>query len=320
MRNPRVEALAAGVVLPGVIGAEVESRSTAAAARFRVRIADSAAALAMLEDPTVQIAIRVIVDGTSAQLVLGRTDTLTREPLRGVIDLEGRDLAALLIDSRPQELFVNQTAGEIAESLAQAADLTCVAETADTTVGRLYGTERDRLALPRFARATTAWDQLALLAAAEGLRVWVEGQVLNLRVDDGGSPVPLNVSATNSVRLIWQPAIARGVEVVVASWGTRLAQSTEAQAGQPGGVQHRIVRPNLAQAEAQVLAAQAQAEVARHERAIEVVMPGELAMRAGGTVQFTGVAGWDSLWRVASLRRTVGVRGGFRQFVRLEQV
>jgi prophage tail gpP-like protein len=320
MRHPKVEALAAGAALPGVIGAEVESHSMAVAARFRVQIADSAAALAMLADPTVQIAIRVIVDGTSAQLVLGRTDTLTREPLRGVIDLEGRDLAALLIDSRPQELFVNQTAGDIAESLAQAVGLTCSAETADTTVGRLYGTERDRLALSRFARATTAWDQLALLAAAEGLRVWVDGQVLNLRVDDGGGPVSLDVNATSSLRLIWQPAIARGVEVVVASWGTRLAQSTEAQAGQPGGVQHRIVRPNLAQAEAQTLATRAQAEVARHERAVEVVMPGEFAMRVGGNVQFTGVAGWDGFWRVTSLRRTISVREGFRQFVRLEQV
>ena len=319
MRHPKVEALAAGAALPGVIGAEVESRSTAAA-RFRVRIMDSAVALAMLGDPTVQIAVRVIVDGTSARLVLGRTDTLTREPLQGVIELEGRDLAALLIDSRPQELFVNQTAGEIAESLAQAVGLTCVAETANITVGRLYGSERDRLALPRFARATTAWDQLALLAAAEGLRVWVDGQVLNLRADGGGSPVPLDVGATSSVRLIWQPAIARGVEVAVASWGTRLAQSNEAQAGQPGGVQHRIVRPNLAQAEAQALATQAHAEVTRHERAIEVTMPGELAMRAGGSVRFMGVAGWDGLWQVASLRRTVDVRGGFRQFVRLEQV
>lgn len=320
MRYPRVEALAAGAALPGVIGAEVESRCIATATRFRVRMTDSTAARAMLEDPKVQIAVQVMVDGTSAQLVLGRADTLTREPLRGTIDVEGRDLAALLIESRPQELFVNQTAGEIAASLAQVVGLTCTAETADTTVGRLYGSERDRLALPRFARATTAWDQLALLAAAEGLRVWVDGQVLNLRADDGGIPVPLDVSATSSVRLIWQPAIARGVDVVVASWGTRLAQSAEAQAGRPGGVQHRIVRPNLAQAEAQALATQAQAEVARHERAIEVMMPGELAMRAGGMVQFTGAMGWDGLWQVASLRRRLGVREGFQQFVRLEQV
>jgi prophage tail gpP-like protein len=320
MRYPRVEALAGGAALPGVIGVEIESRCTATATRFRMWMADSAVALAMLDDPTTQIAVRMIVDGTPAQLVLGRADTLTRDPLRGILDLEGRDLAALLIDSRPQELFVNQTASEIAASLAQAVGLTCTAETADATVGRLYGSERDRLALPRFAKATTAWDQLALLAAAEGLRVWVDGRVLNLRADDGGSPFLLDVSATSSVRLIWQPAIARGVEVVVASWGTRLAQSAEAQAGQPGGVQHRIVRPNLAQAEAQALATQAQAEVARHERAIEIVMPGELAMRAGGVVQFTGATGWDGLWQVASLRRRLNVREGFQQFVRLEQV
>jgi len=320
MRQPTLSVLAAGAALPGVIAAEVESRSTATAARFRVRVADSPAALEMLSDPTVQIAVDASVDGTTAQLVLGRMDTLVRDPLRGTLDVEGRDLTALLIDSRPQELFVNQTASGIAQSLAQAVGLTCNADTTSATVGRLYGTERDRLALPRFARVATAWDQLAILAATEGLRVWVDGTVLNLQADDGGTPVPLDVSGTISARLVWQAAIARGVEVVVASWGTRLAQATEAQAGQAGGVQHRIVRPNLAQAEAQALATQAQAEVARHERVIEVAMPGELAMRAGGAVQFTGVADWEGAWQVASLRRTLDVRGGFRQFVRLEQV
>ncbi len=319
MPQPSLSVLAAGAALPGVMAAEVEGRSAAAAARFRVRIADSAAALGMLGDPTVKIAVQASVGGAATQLVLGRMDALVRDPLRGTLDLEGRDLTALLLDSRPEALFVNRTAGDIAQSLAQAVGLTCNADATSDTVGRLYEAERDRLALPRFTRAATAWDQLAMLAAAEGLRVWVDGEVLNLSADNGGTPVPLDVSGTTTMRLVWQPAIARGVEVVVASWGTRLAQKAEAQAGQAGGVQHRIVRPNLAQAEVQALAEQAQAEVARHERVIEAAMPGEFVMRAGGAVQFTGVAGWEGAWRVTTLRRTLDVRGGFRQSVRLEQ-
>jgi prophage tail gpP-like protein len=319
MRQPRLSVLAAGAVLPGVIATEVESLSTAAAARFRVRVVDSAAALGMLGDPAVQIAVQASVGGAAVQLVLGRMDALVRDPLRGTLDVEGRDLTALLLDSRPEALFVNRTVGDIAQSLALAVGLQCDADETGDTVGRLYGAERDRLALPRFARAATAWDQLAMLAALGGMRVWVDGEMLYLRADDGGPPVPLDVSATTAVSLVWQPAIARGVEVVVASWGTRLAQKAEAQAGQAGGVQHRIVRPNMAQAEAQALAEQAQAEVVRHERMIEVAMPGELGMRAGGAVQFTGVAGWTGAWRVAALRRTLDARGGFRQFVRLEQ-
>ncbi len=319
MPQPTLNVLVSGAALPGVMAAEVESRSAPAAARFRVRIADSATALGMLGDPTVQIAIQASVGGAATQLVLGRMDALVRDPLRGTLDLEGRDLAALLLDSRPEALFVNRTASDIAQTLAQAVGLTCNADATSDTVGRLYEAERDRLALSRFTRAATAWDQLAMLAAAEGLRVWVDGEVLNLSADNGGTPVPLDVSGTTGMRLVWQPAIARGVEVVVASWGTRLAQKAEGQAGQAGGVQHRIVRPNLAQAEAQALAELAQAEVARHERVIEAAMPGEFGMRAGGAVQFTGAVGWEGAWRITMLRRTLDVRRGFRQLVRLEQ-
>lgn len=319
MRQPRLSVLAGGMALPGVIAAEVESRSTSAAARFRVRLAVSGAALEMLSDPMARVEVRASVDGGDGRLVLGRMDALVRDPFRGTLDLEGRDLAALLLESRPEVLFVNRTAGDIAQSLAQAAGLGCDALAMSETVGRLYGAERDRLALARFARATTAWDQLAMLAAAERLRAWVDGETLHLRADDGGSPVLLDASGTTALRLVWQPALARGVEVVVASWGTRLAQKAEAQAGQGGGVRHRIVRPNLTATEAEALANRARAEVARHERVIETAMPGELAMRAGGAVQFTGVAGWDGAWRVTTLRRTLDARGGFRQVVRMER-
>lgn len=319
MRHPRLSVLAAGVALPGVVAAEVEGLSTAAAARFRVRLAASDAALEMLDDPATRIEVRADVDGAGGPIVLGRMDALVRDPLRGTLDIEGRDLTALLLDSRPEALFVNRTAGDIAQSLAQAVGLECDAAATGDTVGRLYGAERDRLALARFARATTAWDQLALLAATEGLRVWVDRETLYLRADDGGSPVLLDASHTTALRLVWQPALARGVEVVVASWGTRLAQRAEAQAGKAGGVRHRIVRPNLAPAEAQALAERARAEVARHERLIEAAMPGELAMRAGGLVQFTGATGWEGAWRIVALRRTLDARAGFRQFVRMER-
>lgn len=319
MRQPRLSVLAGGTLLPGVIAAEVESLSTAAATRFRVRLSASEGVLGMLDDPTARIEVRASIDGANGQLVLGRMDALTRDPMRGTLDLEGRDLAALLLESRPEALFVNRTADDIAQSLAQTAGLECDAAATGETVGRLYDAERDRLALARFARATTAWDQLAMLAATEGLRAWVDGETLHLRADNGGSPVSLDARGTTALRLVWRPALARGVEVAVASWGTRLAQKAEAQAGRGGGVRHRIVRPNLSPAEAQALADRAQAEVARHERVIEASMPGELAMRAGAAVQFTGVAGWEGAWRVVALRRTLDVSSGFRQFVRLER-
>ena len=310
MRRPVAIVVAGGVAVAGV-----ESVSGPTAGRFSLVVAGDGAALA---DPDVRVEIGFAVDGVEALVLVGRVDWMERDVLRGSVRVEGRDLAGLLIESRPEALYVNRTAGDIARSLAGAVGLGCDAVAGGEVVGRLYGAERDRLQLARFARAGNGWDQLALLAAAEGGRVWMEGEVLRFGVDDGGSGVVVDAGVVTGLRVVTETGLLRGVEVAVASWGTRVGQVATGQAGASGGVRHRIVRPNLAPAEAQALAERAVAQVVRHARRVEVEMPGELAMRAGGVVSVVGVPGLEGAWRVTSLRRRLDVRRGFTQSVVLE--
>ena len=108
VRTPRLRVLADGAELPGVLGASVTAGGRGGA-RFRVHLAGRDA-------PAPDARIAVELDG--AAVLLGRADCAVTDPLQGTTELDGRDLSALLVEARPAELFLNQTASAIAEAVA----------------------------------------------------------------------------------------------------------------------------------------------------------------------------------------------------------
>ncbi len=106
----------------------------------------------------------------------GRHDPI--DVLNRTVEIDGRDLTARLLDARTQETFSNQTASEIAETLAARHGLTADVTATTTLAGRYYATEHDRITLGQFSRATTEWDLLTFLAAREGFEAYVAGQTL----------------------------------------------------------------------------------------------------------------------------------------------
>jgi prophage tail gpP-like protein len=55
----------------------------------------------------------------STDLITGTADSLIIDPILRTISIEGRDLSARLVDSYSQRDYVNQTASEIVETIAQ---------------------------------------------------------------------------------------------------------------------------------------------------------------------------------------------------------
>ena len=98
--------------------------------------------------------------------------------LNRTVEIDGRDLTARLLDARTQETFSNQTASQIAETLAARHGLTPNVTATQTLAGRYYAADHDRLTLGQFSRATTEWDLLTFLAAREGFEAYVSGQTL----------------------------------------------------------------------------------------------------------------------------------------------
>lgn len=325
LRVPQLDVLVNGASLAGAISADVTSNSHYAADRFRAQIALGAGPASVWTQSDMLVEIRMGLDGSWSSLVTGAVDRLDIDPVRGLVELEGRDLTAGLIEARTQETFANQTSSEIAELLAQRHGLTASVFPTGTPVGRYYQNEHDRITLNQFSRATTEWDLLVFLAQHEGFNVWISGTMLNFQPQAASAlgAAGLTPSGCIDLRLQRSLTLARDIEVVVKSWNTRqqaaftqTARSTGR--GSLGKAQRYVyVRPNLTPQDALQLAQRILGDLTRHERVILATVPGELVLTPRSLLQLSGTeTDFDQMYYVAEIDRRLSVDRGFIQMIR----
>jgi len=333
-RQPRAKVLADGSALAGVLAVDVFTSNCLAADRFRVRIAAGAGDFAGLQAPGLRLDVQVGFDEGWTSLVLGTADTFAFDPIRREIEIEGRDLSAMLIEAQAGETFANRTASEIVEVVAVRHGLTPDATPTSTPVGRYYQDQHDRLTLEQFARATTEWDLLAFLAVQEGFDLFMEGTRLRFGPPTGDIAMTLRVEDCLGLECEHALGLSREIEVTVRSWGTRAGaavvhtarRGSKLGGSRPGGagrdgtkLRHGLVRPNLDPVQAQLVAERALADLLRHEWTSYATMPGELNMTARTRLALVGAgADWDRDYVVAELSRHLDVRRGFTQRLRLQ--
>ncbi len=327
LRSPVLSAMLDGSLLPGLMEADISNNAHFGAARFRLRLAMDAHTASALFHPGLVLDVQVGVNGPPISLIQGEVDSFAIDVVDGSVSLEGRDLTARLLDARTQETFSNQTASEIAETLAARHGLASNVTATMTLAGRYYGNEHDRLTLGQFSRTTTEWDLLTFLAAREGFEVFITGQTLNF--------MPLSVDSTgyiltpqNCVSLTLEHALtlAGGVEVTVKSWNTRqqaaFTQTATSASASPANGQPRqimVVRPNLSLNDAQQLAQRVLADLSAHERVVSAELPGECNLSPRYNVQLTGTGtDFDGSYYVADLDRHFSVERGFTETIRLK--
>jgi len=326
-RTPSLSIFADGAPVFGVIEADVSSNAHFAADRFRARVALTAANAPFFQAGTI-IDVQIALDGAPRSLIQGEIDTASIDPLQRTIEIDGRDLTARLLDARTQQTYANQTASEIANTLAARHGLTPAITATTTLAGRYYGAEHDRITLGQFSRALTEWDLLTFLAAREGFDVFVQGQTLVFQPPATAMP-PFLLGVADCLALVLDRALtlARDIEVTVKSWNTRhqAAFTQTARSSAPGGrrtgpPQHIVVvRPNLAADEALQLAQRILADLSRHERVVRVELPGELSLMSRSQVTLVGTGtDFDQTYFVAELDRHFSLDHGFTQRLRLK--
>ena len=331
-RAPRLLALVNGAVLGSVTDAEVTSNNHYAADRFR-------ATAALAGDPVfggafwasgedIEVDIQFSLDGGASftSLIRGTVDKVSLDPATGLVHLEGRDLSAALIEARTQEAFANRTASEIATILAQRHGLAANVRTTTTPVGRYYQDEHDQITLDQFSFMTTEWDLLCNLARLEGFDVFVSGTSLNFQPAFVTPDVVLSVAPTDLVDLRMERCLtlARGITVTVKSWNVRQQTAfaeTASLAGSGTAQSYVFVQPNLTPDQALNLAQRKLAELAQHERVIELTMPGELTLTPRSMIALNGTGtAFDQSYFVDTIERRIGVGCGFVQRVRAKNV
>ena len=305
-----------------MLDADVSSNNHLAADRFRFRLA-GLDALTAVDAPSVRFDVQVGMGGAWSSLVQGEADSVGLDPIRGTIDVEGRDLSALLIDSRVDETFANRTSSEIAEVLAGRHGLGINATATTTLVGRYYQSDFERVTMGTGARAMSEWDLLSYLAVHEGFDLFMDGDVLRFETAGGGTSIVLSPDNCESISLEHLLGMERAIEVTVRSWDQQGAQAV-AKTARGGGNgrswKHSVVRPNLPPDEAQRLAERVLADLVRHTRTVSATLPGDLVLTPRSLVMLQGTGSdWDGAYAVSDVTRTIIVQRGFSQRLRLQK-
>ena len=331
VRQPRLRVLIDGRDVPGVFEADVVSNNHLSADLFHVSIALAADPrivndIGNREEIRVELQLSLDGGGEYVSLIQGEADSIAIDPLRGLIRLDGRDLSGRLIETRTREVFVNQTASDIATTLASRHGLEADVVETSRIVGRNWASGRDRLGLAAYGRATTEWDLLVGLAVEEGFGVWVSGETLHFRPGaDERDAVTLGPSDVSSLRLERSLTLAGDIEVVVRTWNVLRQQAFVQTARRSGGGRRSgerarryvYVIPGLTPDEALRVAQARLAQITRHERVVAIEMPGDLTIEPRGRLQLSATGtDFDQDYWVDRVERRISVAHGFRQTVR----
>lgn len=317
LEQPQLQVILAGGVCPGVISASVETAQYFHAGRFSVRVAFGGFPLLPLAYFTNlgRAAVEIFVaaqGGAFVSLMSGLVDNICFDLGQGVAVVTGRDLTALMIDAEVSETFVNQTASQIAQTIAQRHGFGSAVTPTTELVGQYYQIDHARTVPSLFGRGMSEWTLLTGLAEVEGCQVFLQGDVLYFGPAAAGGFVV--VDRTMFMSLAVDMASALPAAVNVKSWNSLEKSVVTASQGQSRGV--TIVRPNLTQSQAAALAQQQWAMMRGQAFVLRGVMPADLTTQPGMSLTLVNTgSGLDQNYTVMAVARALDGRDGFVQTV-----
>lgn len=277
--------------------------------------------------------------GTSTKrLIIGNIDKYRFCPARFEIVADGRDFAALLIDSKSAgESFKNYTSSQIATLLANRHGLTPKVTATTGRFGDFYQIDSAHL-----TGEQTEWDLLTTLAGIENYQTYIDGENLVFE------PVPDPAKADNYV-IRWQPpgvlaypqcnvsedleferalTISKGVTVEVMSWNVKrknkqftasypkYAKSTTPGSAVPKTQIYRVIRNGLTPDAAYTLAQKIYNTIVAHEMKFSGSTAGDNLLTPQTLVRIEGTQSlFDQLYWCDSVRRTFNVNDGYTMFM-----
>ena len=348
VRAPRLRVVSDNKPLPGVIKASWTDNNYYQTSHFNLSFAASAGPLGWWDvEPPLMIEIDVSLDDGNSwtPMLTGEVDHIQFHIETGLIEMEGRDLSARLVEAKTQESFVNKTSSEVAAILAERHHMQTNITKTTTLVGRYYEADHTDMSLGQFSRTTTEWDLLIYLARYEGFDCFMTGNTLNF--------IPTPLPSANPYVIQWTPpnsvpranaitismerslTLAKDVQVKVMSWngrqgrgftktaraiGGKAAIATASSGGKPTTTQQYVfVIANLDEATAQKKANEFAHEISLHERVVNVSMPGDVTLTPRNMFKLQGTqTSFDQVYFCASIDRSISFEEGYRQSIRLK--
>ena len=327
-RSPAVRVLVSGEPVAGIVEAEIESTNWFGADYFKVSLAIGTPPLTDADYwagvPDAELEVQLSLDKQFYQsFIVGQIDHLDLDPVLGTVRLEGRDYTAELIHTSLEQSFLNQTASEAVALIAAAHGFPVSITPTNTLIGRYYENDHNSLNLDQFSRAVTEWDFLVSVARREGYDLFFSGRTLVFQpVGLNSQSISMLVEDFERIEFKRSLLLGRDISVTIRSWASRqqacleqtlVGESPVGSALQP--LQYKLMQPNLSGDQILSEATTRMAEIASHERWVEVAMPGELEIAPRDILLISGTeSGFDQAYRVDCVRRTID-KSGFRQTI-----
>lgn len=341
VRAPRLRILNQGQVIGGALSFSVTTNNYYQADTFSARFSlNSDPAFGInwwgAQQNQILLDIQASVDAGNSwtSLITGQVDDMALHIDHGLCEVEGRDLTAYFIDAKTHETFLNQTASQMAQTLAARHGMQADVTATSTLLGRYYDIDHDRVSAGDFVRTTTEWNLLCNAAQFEDFDVWVTGTTLHFHPRSSLNTDPYVVVwdqsniTSNTIALTVRRSMnfAKDIVVVVRSWNSAQSKSISAYAPssarnasiESGKAQeYSFVRPNLSLAEAQRLANKIRGDLTAHERLIEFERPADLTLGPRNMLQLQGTgSSWDTTYWADSVVREMSFDKGFVMRVR----
>ena len=248
-----------------------------------------------------------------AMVLAGQVENIRIDLAENTATLRGRDQTALLIDSEIAESFVNQTASQVAETIALRHGLTPNVTQTVQPVGQYYQIDHARTALNVGSRTTTEWNLLCRLAEVQQFGVSVSNGALNFGPMNGA--VESLVTPASFTGLQVDLVTVLPAAVAVRSWNTRNKKAIEQSAG--SGTTANYVRPNMTAAQAGGYASSVLSMVQKHGKVLLGRMPGDTTLGIGDSLVLNGTnSDLDDSYAVMAMTRRLSGREGFVQMVK----
>ncbi len=366
VNQPRGLVIVNGEVLQGVVSFEVDNNSYFQADTFRLVIALSAQppsrdASYWSTQTSLQVELLAGYPDNPLNytrtdlksLLTGYVDDMEIDQLRDEIVFAGRDLTAMLIDTKPTvkysqlgfqtvngtytELFSSEIATQIAKDVGLKSSVVKTPAITGTLVNTVRKTINDR---------GTYWDILTALAQLENYSVWVGGQTLHfeprLSVNAGADVYMMKSQAptakTNYVanvctmRFSRNLSVARGVTVTVSSFEQKSGKTVTATAsrahvrnrttqgigvtGLPPANYVRIIS-NANAAKCQQVANALLADISEKEMNLVADLPADDKLTPQTPIQVIGSGmAFDQIYYPQSIERRYSFDEGYRMTVR----
>ena len=309
-KAPRIWVQIAGTMFDTVMHADLVSAGSCKSSHFELTLAlsrklESNQWLGTLSGGiAVKIYMRLHRGENNLVMFEGLMDSLTFDAFSNVVSIRGRDYSSILIDSTYQESFYNQTASEVANSIATRHGFLPNITDTSTLIGGYSGGDHSQLLLNVHSRITSEWDLLTHLAKIENVELFVDGtslvfsplSALNINC------IPVTKSMAKNIRFSKTFSLSGNSRLTVKSWNSwlgQLSQVTDPQSSEQdaavdtglpdaSGIEISIVKPNLTPQGAENLCQRCLSSISERETGVEITMPGDMTIKPCDVISISG--------------------------------